>query len=824
MKKTGKIRNQIALLTVGLMTAATTQAALVAEWKFDDGSGTSATDSVGTNDGTVTGAAWVAGGILGGALEFNGAGSSVEIPGAALLTVSDQVSISMWVYGSDEQPAQDSCFTGYRGADATSNRVFNIHLPYDSDTVYWDAGWDTTRDRISKAALPEEYKGKWNHWVFTKDRTLGTMNIYVNGLPWHSGTGMMRDMTGVVSAYIGPDYHGLMDEVQLYDTTLSATEAEALFDSYPAQAVFASINASPLSGTAPLEVVFDGSESTVANGSIAAYNWDFGDGNTDSGIEVTHNYTTAGNYTATLTVVNTLSQSNSTTVAIRVIADVTTETIDLVADPDNSTPAAYNTSIENLLTDSFDYSPADPLSDTPALNYQAGFHGNEASEPVTLSFTLNSAYTTVVDNPVVVLDAWGRDSNKGRDDDFDVIFCNGDYSEVVATVLGAGVDDATDHGRATNNMMAVGTTFDRIRIVGHDSSFTLTEVRLAAIAGELEIPPVVARMSTSSITGAAPLTVTFDASASTADAGIDSYEWNFGDGNTASGVLATNIYTEDGSYTAELTVMDVNSNSAMTSVQITVDSWNLPANIVLTTSVDVESAPPTVSSNDLAQTYFLSSSATGLGDGSVSNLFNGSVGLVNDTASAATLSPDASVTVNFDISVNTAGYDISSISSVFGWNSGGGGRANQGYRVVVTYVDDTTAMLVGPEEWESAGSYWTTVNFAETNGLAMATGVKAVTFDKIYAANAGGVVVPREFDIFGTPSGAVEIGDLIVSGTSFSWASAGVTLYGVQRRERLNIGDWITISNNIPATVPTNTFEMLVDDAPTAFYRVIIQD
>ena len=38
------------------------------------------------------------------------------------------------------------------------------------------------------------------------------------------------------------------------------------------------------------------------DGSIAGYAWDFGDGATDSGIQVSHAYTQAGSYQVTLTV------------------------------------------------------------------------------------------------------------------------------------------------------------------------------------------------------------------------------------------------------------------------------------------------------------------------------------------------------------------------------------------------------------------------------------------------------------------------------------------------------------------------------------------
>ncbi len=52
-------------------------------------------------------------------------------------------------------------------------------------------------------------------------------------------------------------------------------------------------------------------------------------------------------------------------------------------------------------------------------------------------------------------------------------------------------------------------------------------------------------------------TVTFDASdSSDSDGEIVSYSWDFGDGTTATGVTATHVYGDDGSYLVKLTVTD----------------------------------------------------------------------------------------------------------------------------------------------------------------------------------------------------------------------------------------------------------------------------
>jgi len=59
-------------------------------------------------------------------------------------------------------------------------------------------------------------------------------------------------------------------------------------------------------------------------------------------------------------------------------------------------------------------------------------------------------------------------------------------------------------------------------------------------------------------------------SASSAELGIVSYAWDFGDGNTAGGLRVSNTYTAAGVYSAELTITDSNSQTASVSEEIVV--------------------------------------------------------------------------------------------------------------------------------------------------------------------------------------------------------------------------------------------------------------
>ncbi|MEX0275483.1 MAG: malectin domain-containing carbohydrate-binding protein, partial [Flavobacteriaceae bacterium] len=77
--------------------------------------------------------------------------------------------------------------------------------------------------------------------------------------------------------------------------------------------------ATPLTGEAPLEVTFTGSNSSDDN-QIVSYLWDFGDGNTSTSSDPVHTYSSEGNYDATLTVEDDEGLTDTATVTINVSA------------------------------------------------------------------------------------------------------------------------------------------------------------------------------------------------------------------------------------------------------------------------------------------------------------------------------------------------------------------------------------------------------------------------------------------------------------------------------------------------------------------------
>ena len=104
-----------------------------------------------------------------------------------------------------------------------------------------------------------------------------------------------------------------------------------------------------------LEVTVSGAASYDPDGTIVAYDWDFGDSSGDSGMEVTHAYAEDGTYTITLTVTDDDGLTGTTTATVEVedmpvppvaaftvTVDGLTVTVDASASSDDGEIVAYD--------------------------------------------------------------------------------------------------------------------------------------------------------------------------------------------------------------------------------------------------------------------------------------------------------------------------------------------------------------------------------------------------------------------------------------------------------------------------------------------------
>ncbi|UCF00548.1 MAG: PKD domain-containing protein [Deltaproteobacteria bacterium] len=104
-----------------------------------------------------------------------------------------------------------------------------------------------------------------------------------------------------------------------YTVSLTVTDDVGATDSATATATISPVEENqppvadsngPYTGTVGELVVFDGSGSFDPDGTIFAYNWDFGDGSTGTGVSPTHAYATDGLFNVSLTVTDDLGATD----------------------------------------------------------------------------------------------------------------------------------------------------------------------------------------------------------------------------------------------------------------------------------------------------------------------------------------------------------------------------------------------------------------------------------------------------------------------------------------------------------------------------------
>lgn len=143
-----------------------------------------------------------------------------------LAGIDSAVTVAFWLYGTPEyQPQQANTF---EAVDEKGNRILGSHTPWSDNTVYWDAGFSGTYERLTKVATTSEIEGKWNYWVFTKNLATGSMKIYLNGALWNNGTGKTKPMNNIKKFRIGAGmwsanttYEGQIDEFAVFNKELS---------------------------------------------------------------------------------------------------------------------------------------------------------------------------------------------------------------------------------------------------------------------------------------------------------------------------------------------------------------------------------------------------------------------------------------------------------------------------------------------------------------------------------------------------------------------------------------------------------------------------
>ena len=389
------------------------------------------------------------------------------------------------------------------------------------------------------------------------------------------------------------------------------------------------------------------SVSFAANSSGTGYAWEFGDGSTASGMSVTHAYAASGSYEVKLTV----TSGNCTDIATQTVTVQSEECPAVAAftweDMGNLT-VSFDTagSVGTLL---FDYGDGQIGTAKSYAYTQAGTYtvkltatsttdtGNECSTAATASVTVSTCaaravFTASSDGLTVTFDTTGSVGTLGFDygDGQTGTETTHTYSApgTYTVVLTATADDGCSRTRSLNvnvcNVAAAFTAqpvqgevpltvnFDASESVGESFAWDfgdgtvgegVTPSHEYAAAGiytvvltvsdgictatdqvVISVDPVCTLVAAfTALPGDDVLTVKFDASASSGD----SFAWNFGDGSTGNGKIASHAYAAEGTYVVTLTVRGCNTTATLEKTVVVVSpSPNRPDAPVLTAPTD----------------------------------------------------------------------------------------------------------------------------------------------------------------------------------------------------------------------------------------------
>jgi len=219
------------------------QARAIAHWKFDETSGAIAHDSTGPYNGTLStgGAAFVSGGVSGGALLLNKTNNGFVNMGNVLGLGNTDFSIVAWI----KMSAGDISDTAILSKHAAYSRngylldVNKVGVFVDNKASFIEGGSGFAAYTIEETPISTTSvnDGNW-HQVVATFQTGGVRSIYVDGAPAEN-TKLSQPFNQNSVAFLvgGVNYEGvptsrfdgLIDEVQIYNYALVGSDVDFLF-------------------------------------------------------------------------------------------------------------------------------------------------------------------------------------------------------------------------------------------------------------------------------------------------------------------------------------------------------------------------------------------------------------------------------------------------------------------------------------------------------------------------------------------------------------------------------------------------------------------
>jgi PGF-CTERM protein len=357
-------------------------------------------------------------------------------------------------------------------------------------------------------------------------------------------------------------------------------------------------------------VTFDARGSSDDRG-VAEYRWDFdGNGTVDrvtTDPTVAFAYGAAGSYNATVTVVDEGDNADAATVGVTI-------------EPDDPPSAAFGAGDSPTQGFPVTFDAGGANDDVAVGEYQWDFDGDGEVDQTTGNPTVTRTYEEAGSYEVAltVVDSGGNNDTATRTVEVDeddsphaafgvespdvpvegqqVVFNASDATDDTAITAYRWEfgDNATASGERVAHTFAGNGTYEVTLEVIDEGGNNATETMDVEILPPDETPPEADARATPQ-TVEADANVTVDASDSSDDRTIESYDWDFGDGTTAGDEVVNHTYAGAGTYNATVTVTDGSGNTNATSVTVEVRparppnvSASIPENVTVGRSFVVE--------------------------------------------------------------------------------------------------------------------------------------------------------------------------------------------------------------------------------------------
>ena len=199
----------------------------IAEWRFDENSGTTVHDESGNgNDGTMTnmdaGTDWVDG-KYGKALDFDGSDDYVDVGEISTLKPSEFVTLSFWMFtNSSDNSSGTTEVVGYWTGSQPS---YGIRIETDEGITY-----ETDTDSDCEGSYTHTTWDKWQHFTLVYDGS--ACKLYLDGLEVSETPGsgdISYDDNAPDAVQIGADtteryFKGKVDDVKIWGYPLTAEQ------------------------------------------------------------------------------------------------------------------------------------------------------------------------------------------------------------------------------------------------------------------------------------------------------------------------------------------------------------------------------------------------------------------------------------------------------------------------------------------------------------------------------------------------------------------------------------------------------------------------